>query len=74
MSREFPLPALILCITPGDRRGPNPVSHLGRRMAGRLRAAVGCTLATLLHLAVAMAGPAAVPHSSAVRFQALERA
>ncbi|HCD0858765.1 TPA: LysE family transporter [Salmonella enterica subsp. enterica serovar Infantis] len=41
-------------------------------MEGRILASVGCTLATVIHLMVAIAGLAAVLHTSAVLFQTIK--
>lgn len=74
MTPEFLLTAFVVCITPGI----GVVYTLSMTLGGGLRAgvwaAIGCTLATVLHMAVAMAGLAAVLHTSALLFQALKYA
>ena len=74
MSPEFLLTAFIVCITPGI----GVVYTLSVTLGGGLRAGVwatiGCTLATVLHMVVAMAGLAAVLHTSAVLFQTIKYA
>lgn len=72
MSWDYLLTSLIVCISPGI----GVVFTLSATLGGGLRAgfwaAVGCTLASVLHMLVAMAGLAAVLHTSAVLFQALK--
>lgn len=74
MSWEFLLTAFVVCIAPGI----GVVYTLSSTLAGGARAgliaAFGCTLATVLHLGVAMAGLAAVLHTSAVLFQTVKYA
>lgn len=72
MSPEFLLTAFVVCITPGVGVIYTLSITLGAGLRAGLWATVGCTLATVLHLAVAMAGLAAVLHTSAVLFQALK--
>lgn len=72
MSPEFLLTALVVCLTPGI----GVVYTLSVTLGGGFRAGVwttiGCTIATVLHMGVAMAGLAAVLHTSAVLFQAVK--
>jgi len=72
MSPEFLLTTFIVCITPGI----GVVYTLSMTLGGGLRsgmwATVGCTIATVLHLGVAMAGLAAILHTSAVLFQVIK--
>lgn len=72
LSPEFLFTAFVVCVTPGI----GVVFTLSTSLGGGLRAgfwaAVGCTLATVLHMAVAMAGLAAVLHTSAVLFQTIK--
>ncbi len=74
MSLEFLLTAFIVCASPGI----GVIYTLSMTLGGGLRAgvlaAVGCTLATVLHLAVAMGGLAAVLLTSALLFQAVKYA
>jgi len=74
LSPEFLLTAFIVCLTPGI----GVVYTLSVTLGGGIRAGVwatlGCTLATVLHMIVAMAGLAAVLHTSAVLFQTIKYA
>lgn len=72
MTPEFLLTAFIVCITPGIGVVYTLSSTLGGGMRAGLWAAVGCTMATVLHMVVAMAGLAAVLHTSAVLFQTIK--
>ena len=72
MTPEFLLTAFIVCITPGIGMVYTLSSTLGGGMRAGLWAAIGCTLATVLHMIVAMAGLAAVLHTSAVLFQTIK--
>ena len=72
MSPEFLLTAFIVCVTPGIGVVYTLSVTFGAGLRAGLWASVGCTLATVLHLAVAMAGLAAVLHASAVLFQAIK--
>jgi threonine/homoserine/homoserine lactone efflux protein len=74
MSPEFLLTAFIVCITPGIGVVYTLSSTLGGGFRAGVWAAVGCTVATVLHLGVAMAGLAAVLHTSAILFQAIKYA
>lgn len=72
MGWDYLLTALIVCISPGI----GVVYTLSTTLGGGLRAgfwaAIGCTIATVVHLAVAMLGLAALLHTSAVLFQAVK--
>ncbi|WP_375688367.1 LysE family translocator [Pseudooceanicola sp. LIPI14-2-Ac024] len=72
MSPEYLLTVLIVCLAPGI----GVVYTLSMSIGGGLRAgiwaAIGCTLATVVHLAVALLGLAAILHTSAVLFQAIK--
>ncbi|MBJ2150379.1 LysE family translocator [Paracoccus sp. IB05] len=74
MSPEFLLTAFIVCITPGIGVVYTLSVTLGGGARAGIWATVGCTLATVFHMIVAMAGLAAVLHSSALLFQALKYA
>ena len=71
LTPEFLLTAFIVCITPGI----GVVYTLSVTPGGGFRAGawatLGCTLATVVHMIVAMAGLAAVLHTSALLFQTL---
>lgn len=72
MSWDYILTALIVCISPGIGVVYTLSSTLGGGMRAGFWAAVGCTIATVVHLVVAMAGLAAVLHTSAILFQAVK--
>lgn len=72
MTPDYLLTALIVCIAPGIGVIYTLSATLGGGMRAGFWASVGCTLATVLHLVVAMAGLAAVLHASAVLFQILK--
>lgn len=74
LSPEFLLTAFIVCITPGIGVVYTLSVTLGGGARAGIWATVGCTLATVFHMIVAMAGLAAVLHSSALLFQALKYA
>jgi threonine/homoserine/homoserine lactone efflux protein len=72
MSIEYLLTAFIVCLAPGI----GVVYTLSATLGGGLRAgfwaAVGCTIATVFHMIVAMAGLAAILHTSAILFQTIK--
>ncbi|SDE14496.1 Threonine/homoserine/homoserine lactone efflux protein [Paracoccus isoporae] len=72
MSWDYLLTAFIVCVAPGI----GVVYTLSATLGGGLRAgfwaALGCTIATVLHMVVALAGLAAILHSSAVLFQLIK--
>ncbi|WP_118134357.1 LysE family translocator [Oceanicella sp. SM1341] len=72
MSVEYLLTAFIICLSPGIGVVYTLSSTLGGGLRAGFWAAAGCTIATVLHLLVAMAGLAAVLHTSAVLFQAIK--
>ncbi|AXC50841.1 LysE family translocator [Paracoccus suum] len=72
MSPEFLLTAFIVCATPGIGVVYTLATTLGGGLRAGLWATLGCTLATVVHLAVALAGLAAVLHTSAVLFQGIK--
>lgn len=74
MSWEFLVTALIVCVSPGIGVVYTLSQTLGGGMRAGVLAAFGCTLATLVHMGVAMAGLAALLHTSAVLFQAVKYA
>ena len=74
MSWDYLLTAFIVCVSPGIGVVYTLSMTLGGGMRAGLWAAVGCTLATGLHMLVAMAGLAALLHASAVLFQAVKLA
>lgn len=74
MSWEFLLTAFIVCVSPGIGVVYTLSATLGGGWRAGVIAAFGCTLATVVHLGVAMAGLAAVLHASAVLFQTVKYA
>lgn len=72
MSPEYLLTTLIVCLAPGIGVVYTLSVALAQGMRGGFWASVGCTLATILHMAVAVAGLAAILHSSAVLFQTVK--
>ena len=74
MSPEFLLTAFIVCITPGIGVVYTLSMTLGGGFRAGLWASVGCTIATVLHLAVALAGLAALLLASALLFQTVKYA
>lgn len=74
MTPEFLLTAFIVCVTPGI----GVVYTLSMTLGGGLRAgiwaALGCTLATILHMGVALVGLAALLLTSALLFQTVKYA
>ena len=72
MTPEFLLTAFIVCVSPGIGVVYTLSTTLGGGLRARMLAAIGCTLVTALHLAVAMAGLAALLHTSAVLFQTVK--
>ncbi len=69
---EFLLTAFVVCVTPGIGVVYTLSVALGGGFRAGFWATTGCTLATVFHMVVAMAGLAAVLHTSAVLFQALK--
>ncbi|MFL9503796.1 LysE family translocator [Pseudogemmobacter blasticus] len=74
LSPEFLLTAFIVCITPGIGVVYTLSVTLGGGFRAGFWATIGCTIATVLHMVVAMAGLAAVLHTSAVLFQTIKYA
>ena len=72
MTFAFLLTSFIVCLAPGI----GVVYTLSMTLGGGLRpgflAVIGCTLATVVHLVAALAGLAAVLHTSALLFQAIK--
>ena len=74
MSPEFLFTAFIVCLVPGIGVVYTLSSTLGQGFRAGFWASVGCTIATLVHLGVALAGLAAVLHTSALLFQTIKYA
>jgi threonine/homoserine/homoserine lactone efflux protein len=68
----FLLTALVVCVSPGI----GVVYTLSMSLRGGVRAgllaSLGCTLCTILHLGFALAGLAAILHTTALLFQAIK--
>ena len=73
MNGDLPT-AFIVCLSSGDRGRLDAVRHAGRRMARGLLGPGRLHAGHIFHLIVAMAGLAAILHSSAVPFQAVRLA
>ncbi len=69
MNIEFLITALIVVIAPGTGVIYTVATGLGRGRLASIAAASGCTAATILHLAAALLGLAAILHASALLFQ-----
>lgn len=74
MSPEFLLTALIVCLVPGIGVVYTLSATLGAGFRAGIMASAGCTIATVLHLVVALSGLAAVLYTSAILFQAIKYA
>ncbi|MTD99956.1 LysE family translocator [Paracoccus sp. YIM 132242] len=72
MSWDYLLTAFIVCVSPGIGVVYTLSMTLGGGFRAGVWAAVGCTVATVFHMAVAMAGLATILHTSAVLFQAVK--
>ena len=72
MSWDYLLTAFIVCVSPGIGVVYTLSMTLGGGMRAGFWAAIGCTIATIFHMIVAIAGLAAVLHTSAVLFQAVK--
>ncbi len=72
MSPEYLLTTLVVCLAPGIGVVYTLSVALAQGMRGGFWASVGCTLATIVHMGVAVAGLAAILHSSAVLFQTVK--
>jgi len=72
MSPEYLLTTFVVCLAPGIGVIYTLSTALGQGMRGGFWASVGCTLATVLHLVVALVGLAAILHASAVLFHTVK--
>lgn len=72
MSFEYLLTAFVICLSPGIGVVYTLSSTLGGGLRAGFWASIGCTIATVIHLVVAMAGLAAILHTSAVLFQTIK--
>lgn len=74
MPPEFLLTSFIICLTPGVGVIYTLAATLGGGFRAGFWAAIGCTLATGLHLVVALTGLATILLTSAILFQAVKYA
>ena len=72
MTLAFLVTAFLVCLAPGIGVVYTMSMTLGGGWRAGAFAVIGCTLATVVHLAAAMAGLAAVLHTSALLFQAIK--
>lgn len=72
MSNEYFLTVFIICLSPGIGAVYTLPATLGCGWKAGFWASVGCTIAIVIHLMVAIAGLAAVLHTSAVLFQTIK--
>lgn len=72
MSWDFLLTAFVVCLAPGIGVVYTLSTTIGVGFRAGFWASVGCTLATVIHLVVALAGLAAILHTSAVLFQTIK--
>ncbi|EIL8245760.1 LysE family translocator [Salmonella enterica] len=72
MSIEYFITVFIICLSPGIGVVYTLSASLGGGWKAGFWASVGCTIATVIHLLVAMAGLAAVLHTSAVLYQTIK--
>lgn len=72
MSWDFILTAFLVCLSPGIGVVFTLSATIGGGFSAGFWAAIGCTVATVFHLIVAIAGLAAVLHTSALLFQAIK--
>ena len=74
MTLDFVLTAFIVCLAPGVGVLFTLSTTLGQGLRAGLWAVLGCTLATALHLVLALAGLATVLQTSAALFAAIKYA
>jgi threonine/homoserine/homoserine lactone efflux protein len=74
ISIEFLLTALIIVLAPGTGVLFTIATGLGAGRLASATAAIGCTAATVVHLAAALLGIAAILHTSALLFQLVKYA
>lgn len=72
VSTAFLLTALVVCVSPGIGVVYTLAAAIRGGVRAGLLASLGCTLCTMLHLGFALAGLAAVLHTTAVLFQAIK--
>ena len=72
MSPEYLLTTLVVCLMPGIGVIYTLSTTLGGGLRAGLWAVVGCTLATVVHLVLALAGLAALLHTSALLYQGVK--
>lgn len=74
MNWDYLLTAFVVCVSPGIGVVYTLSMTLGGGFRAGVWAAVGCTIATAVHMVVAMAGLAAILHSSTLLFQVVKLA
>ncbi|EHD3630379.1 LysE family transporter [Salmonella enterica] len=72
MGIEYFITVFIICLYPGKGVVYTQSATLGGGWKAGFWASVGCTIATVIHHMVAMAGLATVLHTSAVLFQTIK--
>lgn len=72
MNIEYIITVLIICLSPGIGVVYTLSATLGGGWRAGFWASIGCTIATVFHLLIAMAGLAAIIHTSAVLFQTIK--
>ncbi|EJV0836015.1 LysE family translocator [Salmonella enterica subsp. enterica serovar Chester] len=72
MSMEYLITVLVICLSPGIGVVYTLSATLGGGWKAGFWASTGCTIATIIHLLIAMAGLAAIIHTSAVLFQTIK--
>jgi threonine/homoserine/homoserine lactone efflux protein len=69
---EYLITVLVICLSPGIGVVYTLSATLGGGWKAGFWASTGCTIATIIHLLIAMAGLAAIIHTSAVLFQTIK--
>lgn len=72
MSMEYLITVLVICLSPGIGVVYTLSATLGGGWKAGFWASTGCTIATIIHLLIAMAGLTAIIHTSAVLFQTIK--
>ena len=72
MSMEYLITVLVICLSQGIGVVYTLSATLGGGWKAGFWASTGCTIATIIHLLIAMAGLAAIIHTSAMLFQTIK--